>query len=605
MMVALFLFCQSNLGKRINAGTIVPFYIKEYPTEVPPSYKELYRENQNVMQELKLSLSNLPDSPGQKLFSTEIPHSNSNRGERLLGEQNWQETILYLDQLYLMGFSVITLDVNYPLLYRPFHHSDKEYEAYLNYYKNLVQAIRDRNMIVLIESQTIFTQEEFATLPVQDYYKSLSLEQYQQGRLETLITIAKELKPDYLSIACEPVTEAELSGKNIQEYENYLAFIRFLLKGMEPYRSSLKLGAGFGTWEKEYIQLSRDYCQRLPLDFIDLHVYPLVGGQGERLIQISKACQNYQKEIILGEAWLYKAKSRELDQSSIAASSDIFSRDTFSFFEPLDEEFIEMMLEYTQKFPVSILSLFWSHYFFGYLDYEKYPHATYFELTKALNQEVYQNYHQQTLSPLGCYLFCQLNLKERSVPVFQFQPETLPYQLKEKELDAFRSLSEGSISLWFRFEKEGMKQSIMPIFFAGSSEEHPQNLIILEIGHNRTDNQKLYFTVVLDNQIPLCFDSRVNLKPGEWYHFVVNVGSKGNTGYLNGEEMTDRHYNFGNSSLQDFFSSVPMSQSYLGYGSTKYPISPRFESFPGQIKNFKIFDRTLEMEEIAELYSDF
>lgn len=604
VLVVLVMLCVNNIGT--YARPIVPFIVKEYPSKIPPHFEDLCQENQRVIENLKKSLSKLPNIPGQKQLSTEIPHSNSNRGPRLLGAQNWQETIQYLDQLNLMGFTAITLDVHFPLLYRPFHQSNREFEAYLNYYKNLVQAIRDREMSVLIESQTIFTQAEFSTLPVQEYYQSLSLEEYQQGRLDTLITIAKELKPDYLSVASEPVTEAELSGKAIGEYKDYLNFIEFLLQGMATNRSNFKLGAGFGTWEKEYLQFTKDYSQKLPLDFINIHVYPLVGGQAANLLQISKSCKLSQKEIVIGEAWLYKARSSELNHSSdIATSSKIFSRDSYSFFEPLDRQFIDLMVYYSQKFPVSVLNLFWSHYFFAYLAYEQHPDASYIELSKALNLEVFQNYHQQTISSLGCHVYCLLNPEDNALPILRLQPESLPYQMKEHEMDTFRSLTEGSISLWFRFEKQGMNQSIMPIFFAGSSEEHPQNLIILEVGHNRQSNQKLYFTVVKDNVIPLCFDSRINLQPEEWYHFVVTVGNKGNTGYLNGIEMVDRHYNFGDSSQQNFFSQIPINHAFLGYGSTKYPISPRFENFPGQIKNFMIFDHALDQNEVAVLYSEF
>lgn len=68
--------------------------------------------------------------------------------------------------------------------------------------------------------------------------------------------------------------------------------------------------------------------------------------------------------------------------------------------------------------------------------------------------------------------------------------------------------------------------------------------------------------------------------------------------------MTDRHYNFGDASLQNFFSQLPISRAFLGYGSTKYPVSPRFENFPGEIKNFMIFDRTLDKDEVAKIYSE-
>ena len=92
-MVVLILLCVNNIG--IYARPIVPFIVKEYPSQIPPHFEDLYLENQRVMENFKKGLSKLPNTPGQKQLSTEIPHANSNRGPRLLGAQNWQETRLF------------------------------------------------------------------------------------------------------------------------------------------------------------------------------------------------------------------------------------------------------------------------------------------------------------------------------------------------------------------------------------------------------------------------------------------------------------------------------------------------------------------------------
>ena len=435
------------------------FRVKEYSQFIPEKYKTVYKENQTVMNELRQRLeSNSGKNPDACIYSTEIPHANCNRGPLLLTKSNWTESLLFLKQIKNLGFQAVTLDIHFPLLCASFHKTEQEYIAYLQYYKNLIQAIRNNGMKVYIESQTIFTQPEFSSLPVEEYYKTLTLEEYKKGRLETLIVISRELKPDYLTIGCEPSTEAKLSGQPFHEYEQYINFMKYLLEGLQDHRSSLKLGAGFGTWEKEYIQFTRDYTQLLSLDFVNLHVYPLSGGQGNRMLQIAQACQRINRPILIEEAWLYKATSDELQESSdIASSAEFFSRDCYSFFQPLDEQFIQLMLLFSAKYPVACLNFFWSHYFFGYLQYENVADMTYPQLMKALNTEIYQNYHQSVITNTGCTLYC-------------------------------------------------------------------------------------------------------------------------------------------------FFSQIPIEQAFLGYGSTKYPVSKRYEFFHGTIEDFMIFNRPLTNEEVQDLY---
>lgn len=58
----------------------------------------------------------------------------------------------------------------------------------------------------------------------------------------------------------------------------------------------------------------------------------------------------------------------------------------------------------------------------------------------------------------------------------------------------------------------------------------------------------------------MCYDSNVNLAENKWHHFAVVVGPDGNTGYLNGKEITNRHYNFGNSKDKSFLDDIPKKE---------------------------------------------
>lgn len=160
-------------------------------------------------------------------------------------------------------------------------------------------------------------------------------------------------------------------------------------------------------------------------------------------------------------------------------------------------------------------------------------------------------------------------------------------------------LAYGSISVWFTFEDVGAQ--ILPIFYFGEADTGtPHNSLIIEIGHrDNPGNRRLYFTIV---NARFCYDSGANLEPGRWYHFVAAVGPEGNTGYLNGEELTRRHYNLGSdASYADFFASVPVPELLaIGYG--RYGLADEFHHFKGSIDDVRIYDRPLDANEVTRLY---
>lgn len=157
----------------------------------------------------------------------------------------------------------------------------------------------------------------------------------------------------------------------------------------------------------------------------------------------------------------------------------------------------------------------------------------------------------------------------------------------------------GTISVTFSFRN--FDGDIQPIVYYGESDAgSPHNSLIIEVGHKMdTNNRKLYFTIVNER---FCFDSYVNLEENTWYHFVAVVSSAGNTGYLNGAEMSDRHYNLGSdSTYTDFFSSVTVKEVFaLGYG--RYGMCDDFFHLDGFIGDFRIYNRALTSREVNDLY---
>jgi len=182
-------------------------------------------------------------------------------------------------------------------------------------------------------------------------------------------------------------------------------------------------------------------------------------------------------------------------------------------------------------------------------------------------------------------------------------------------LESVSDLSEGTIAFWFNYESTLDEQLIMPIFYIGNSDTgDPDSMFIIEIGHAEfadsgpklnPSHKPLYVTWTDNEAEPfLCFDSRNNIEENKWHHFAVVLSQNGNTGYLNGEEMTERRYNFSRASNKSFLDSISNKELFtLGYGKGNKELSPEFTYFKGKIDDLRIYNKPLSSTEITELTS--
>ena len=165
-------------------------------------------------------------------------------------------------------------------------------------------------------------------------------------------------------------------------------------------------------------------------------------------------------------------------------------------------------------------------------------------------------------------------------------------------------LSEGTISLWFSFDRLTGPNEVFTMFYLGDGTEGTsQDSLVVEIGHFNAVNSTLYFTVYDDAVPSLCFDTVVTnpLNTDQWYHFAVTVGPGGNTGYLNGQELFDRHYNFGDASGTEFLGAVDEKQEmWVGNGYLAHILDQQF--FSGGVDEVLVYDRVLSAAEVSDYY---
>ncbi len=171
------------------------------------------------------------------------------------------------------------------------------------------------------------------------------------------------------------------------------------------------------------------------------------------------------------------------------------------------------------------------------------------------------------------------------------------------------SLGAGSIAIWFRVDSIPTVRGIAPVFYYGSRgscanmfDAANQGLVV-ELGHSpiHYGSKRLYFTIFANGcDFPsFCYDSRDAVSEGEWHHFVAVVGEDSNTGYLDGVEMTDRRYNFGDASYSQFFEDA-VEHEVLWIGRGYWDAEPMY--LDGAIADVRIYERALSTGEVRQLF---
>jgi hypothetical protein len=264
----------------------------------------------------------------------------------------------------------------------------------LEYYKNLAQELRKRDMKILVAIGNLLPDSSFTDLQVS--FSNLTFAKYRQTKRQIAERIIQEIHPDYLTIANEPSTEAMATGLKVTVPE-FTETVRHILNGLD--RSGVLIGAGTGTWN--HVDYVKSLAIDTSLDYIDIHIYP--ANYLQQAITIADIVRAHNKRLIIGEAWTYKVYDSELgDLGDIATQAKIFGRDVYNFWEPLDSRFLEIMVELANYKGYEFISPFWSKYFFAYLDYEAVSkNLNYRQLTQLSNQETFRKILSNELSHTG------------------------------------------------------------------------------------------------------------------------------------------------------------------------------------------------------------
>jgi hypothetical protein len=261
-----------------------------------------------------------------------------------------------LDRLQDLGVRSVAVSIQFPLLTRSF----PRFIEYKDFYRRVAWEIRRRGFVFVVEIGTFFRETEFTKFKIN--YDDLTLDSFNAQLREMTDIIIKDLRPDYLTILTEPDTMQNNTGLNFT-VKNFSATIRHVVRGLDS--RGVNLGAGAGTWNQmDYFNSLAEIPQ---LNFIDIHIYPVQRDFVlDKVPRIAEIAAKNDKGVSFGETWLYKVSKQEYNRISPVKA---FARDVFSFWQPLDILFIEVIARLSHHVDAEFCSFFWMKHLYAYMDY--------------------------------------------------------------------------------------------------------------------------------------------------------------------------------------------------------------------------------------------
>jgi len=350
------------------------------PARVPAEHADLYAMLDTQLRALDGQVTSRWNGERSDVtFSAELLPANANIGEALFREQTWPAVLLNLDRLAALGVRGVKVAIKYPVLMPSFPRS----ADYLAFYRRLGEELRRRDMVFLAQMTDGFREAAFSALPVAPYYQGLTWERYRREKRQMAEVIIREVRPTFLTVQNEPGTQAHNTGLPMA-VQNVTDLLEFVTRGLD--KRGVLVGAGTGTWED--LAYAENLARIGALDYLDMHIYPITRDYvNDRAFRFAAVARRANKRLVLGEAWLYKASDQDLRAGNVAAAPGLFGRDVFSFWEPLDVQFVTTVVRMSHALRITFTSLFWSRYFYGYVEYNeatrRLPPAELFRLANA------------------------------------------------------------------------------------------------------------------------------------------------------------------------------------------------------------------------------
>jgi fibronectin type 3 domain-containing protein len=348
----------------------------QYPP-VPATFQPIYTELDNYLINFNATLP-APSGPAYPTLMTgALKTAEGNDGPGLLSNMTGTLAtlsqsgglMLQLNALKATGVQAILINIGFPMLYEPFMDSQgANYQTqFVAFYAAVANAVHLAGMKLIIENDTLLVNDIAANWNAAPFYATLNWTQYQQARAQTALTIAQKMNPDYMVLLQEPITEATDSGQaNANTVSGSLSLLTTILASVRQQFPNLPVGAGTGTSQENSLSYIQAYVT-LPLNFIDIHIYPINNGNLPMAQQMAGVAAAAGLQFSMSECWMWKVLDTEL---GVLTDDQIRARDPFSFWAPLDAYFIQTMQSLANNTQMLFMNPYGAEYYFAYVPYD-------------------------------------------------------------------------------------------------------------------------------------------------------------------------------------------------------------------------------------------
>lgn len=347
------------------------------PAAPPAGYcSTIYNELQGYLDTFNQTLGT--PAPFPTLQIAQLQMADSNAGPAISGPNYLASVMVQVQQLQAMGFQGVKVEVAFPVLYEPYFGSQTAMQPYLNFYQQLAQNLKTMGMKLVVENNVLLsTGTEVGWTNLGPYYATLNWSQFIAARATMAGTIAQYMQPNYLMLSEEPDNEAVNAGQpNLNIPADAAAMISGEITAARASNPGVTVGAGFGTWLGPYSPSGlQDYLTAylaLPLDYIDMHIYPIateyngVSNFLNNALIVASQAAAASKPVAISESWPWKMENAEF---SVDSPDEFRSRDPFSFWAPIDTYFIQTMETLANYTQMLYLTSQGNDYFLAYQTY--------------------------------------------------------------------------------------------------------------------------------------------------------------------------------------------------------------------------------------------
>lgn len=363
--------------------------------QTPPEFAGLYSELSADLDAWQTAIGTLPPPSGPSpAYGAHVLAANSNRGTALLNASTLPTVDLTLDRLKELNVAGVTVSVSFPLLNADFPNS----AAYMAFYQTVAQHVRARGLALTVEQHIAFHDTPFSTISFD--FSALPFTQFESEFHAMSQLIIDNMHPDYLTLLSEPDTFGKLTGyTQASTPAGAVSMVETVAAGLQ--RGTTKIGAGSGSWLSNAVAYATAFAAS-SMDYVDLHIYPVDGGALTRAQGEVDAAHAAAKPVLLDEVWLYKIGASEPPPTDFNGTSEIFKRDNFSFWSPLDVRFLTLTKQFARANHIAYVAPFWTTFFWGDVDYgPSTQNLTYAQLLQLANQAAYAAMQADTFTAMG------------------------------------------------------------------------------------------------------------------------------------------------------------------------------------------------------------